>query len=1152
MIMEKLAGEKGKDMRRMYSKFLIAVMILTMIGSTTVGAVTMQAAQPSSGRDEILSSVSVFAGSGDFDDWDGSAKEASFRMPQGIAVMKDGSILVADSRNHLIRQVKNGAVSTYAGFILDTDEAGVPSGGWNDGAKQTAVFNGLSGMDTDIDGNVYIADTDNHLIRKLSKDGMVSTIAGDGISGNTDGVGAGARFDQPQDVAVAADGTLYVADTLNHSIRQITTDGRVTTLNASSDRVVEVIGGYPVLAGDYADGKLSAAKFNEPTSIAIDNKGNLYVSDTGNQVIRYIDLAEGVVTTVAGLPQGKLPVYADGALYAAGGYAEGSSSEARFHSPRGIAITEEQGLVIADSLNHSIRYLMNGQVSTIAGVPTQFGQVDGINGQNLIHRPTDVAVLPTGNLLIADSYNNKIRELEFYQLPSNLPQNGQVKVVLHDQVINFDAQPEIVKGRTLIPVRALSEAMGYTVGFNDDERIFELTKGDVKVVMEIGSKVISIMNTATGNKQQLEIDAAPYIKADRTYVPIRFFSEAFGVDVAWDQQTKTVILREIAEAVEKLPLADRNGRAAKLEQIKGTVWIKQAGGSLTYRAYDGISLHQGDHIRTENNSSAVLKTIDRNDEVTIDENSELYISNLNNASQVKHTSFVLWSGLVGASVTSLVNAKDTFKIWTPTAETNVRGTNFMVGVDPVTGESRLFVNSGLVQAGGNGTGQSSNTVYPSQQLSFIPGSGANDPVSPYPIDLADIVNQASPAVIEALLKQKQKIDQENEDMLQKIKNGAAGSYPSNNPLGQSPEDFAHYQNNLNNLLANIAKQALEQKKMEEEGLNKLLGSINSQAGSKIDLENTPPYQLSEQQKNQQQLQRKLEEQRKLAQEEQNKLREQERLKAAQQGAMLEKIKAEKDRLEQGNKKQQEEAMKQAEQLLKQKLLEEQKQKFTQLQQALEQQRKQQEEAQRPKTPTPTPSVYYIPSPDPETTPTNHTPIVKKELSDKMVHPDAGEQFELNLNEVFHDEDDDILTFDVSSSNPAIAEVELWEDSILIVRISPDHIGSTTITITATDGRGGKAVTSFEIGVYPTIEYLGAETSPESTQLYWGGVGYEDEQSPEYHVYVNDELYAPTMERTMELTGLEPNIEYSVRVVAVVQDQIIAFADYSFFIMEDQD
>ncbi|MEF2248012.1 stalk domain-containing protein [Paenibacillus sp. IITD108] len=1122
-------------MKLLYSRLLIAVMVLTLIGSTAAGASGASALQgEQSSNEEALTSVSVFAGSGEFDDWDGAALEASFRMPQGIAVLKDGSVLVADSRNHLIRQVMNGQVSTYAGFVLDKDASGAPGGGWHDGAKQTALFNGPSGMDTDTKGNVYIADAENNLIRKISKDGAVSTIAGDGILGNKDGAGTGARFYQPQDVAVAADGTLYVADTLNHLIRRITPDGQVTTLNAPSDRVVEVTAGYAVLAGDYADGKLSASKFNEPTSLAIDKKGNLYVSDTGNHVIRYIDLTEGTVTTAAGLSKGETPKYAKEALYAGGGYADGSSLEARFHSPRGIAITEEQGLVIADSLNHTIRYLVDGQVSTIAGVPTQFGQVDGINGHNLLHSPTDVAVLPNGGLLIADSYNNTIRELEFYELPSNLPQNNQVKVVLEDQVISFDAQPEIVKGRTMVPVRALSEKMGYEIGFDDNERTIELSKGDVKIKLQVGSRVMTTQYTAANVEEQREIEAAPFIKKGRTYVPVRFFSEAFGADVSWDQHTRTVILRQIAEAVEKLPAVDRHSRAAKLEQIKGTVWVSQAGGSMTYRAYNGITLHHGDHIVTEFNSSAVLKTVDRKDEITISENSELYISNLSNASHSKHTSFVLWSGGVGASVTSLVNANDTFKIMTPTGVTNVRGTNFYVGVDPLTGASTLLVNSGLVQAGGNGAAQIPNLVYPGQQLSLIPELGAEQLHEPYMTDLADFINQASPAVIEAMLKAKQKIDQENEELLERWKNELSGSNPSDNPLGLSQDEINQYQQNLKNLLANIAKQALDQQNVDRDRLQDIIDEVNKNSDNKIDLNNVSPLQLSEQQKQQREKQKQLEEQQKKKQEAQNKQREQQQQQAEQHlASMIDKIKAERERIEQENKKQAEEAAKRAEEALKQSLSDAEKQRFERGKQALEQEKRQQEEAQQPKTPVPS-----TPSP---MTPTNRAPQVVEPIADRMMN--TQEPLEFNVRYIFDDPDGDALTFTATSSSNAIATVEV-EGNLMI--INPHDIGSTTITVKAADGKGGMAETSFLVGFYNKITDLRAETLMDSIHLFWNALEGYEEESLTYDVYLIGEgkPYESTKENGITLYELKPNTEYMLRVVAVNHDgEMVAFGHY---------
>src|SRR5690606_8505706 len=180
-----------------------------------------------------------------------------------------------------------------------------------------------------------------------------------------------------------------VADSGNHVIRAIAKDGAVTTLNAPSTRTVEVAPEVFEAAGSYADGKLSAAKFNEPYAIAVDAKGNLYVSDSGNHVIRYVDMQTEEVTTVAGDFTG----YEAGELYPLGGYADGKAGEALFNFPKGMALTKDGGLAIADSLNHTVRFLYDGQVTTLAGsLDADYGNLDGWNGSNLLHNPTGVAI----------------------------------------------------------------------------------------------------------------------------------------------------------------------------------------------------------------------------------------------------------------------------------------------------------------------------------------------------------------------------------------------------------------------------------------------------------------------------------------------------------------------------------------------------------------------------------------------------------------------------------------------------------------------------------------------------------------------------------------------------------------------------------------
>lgn len=332
-------------------------------------------------------SVEIIAGNGIYENVDGKALEASFRFPTNLAILSNGSMLISDQENHSIRQLKDGNVLTYAGMPLLTDEFGNPEGALHDAQKDSAMFSSPSGIDVDSSGNIYIADTENHVIRKILTNGNVITLAGDSLPGLIDDKAENARFYYPQDIAAAKDGTIYVADTLNHVIRKIDNEGNVTTLNATSMRPVEVVAGVIESAGEFKDGKLSEAKFNEPTSLVIDSKGNLYVSDTGNQAIRYIDFTNNVVTTVAG------KVTLGNKLYADPGYQDGAALEAKFASPRGLALTNEGGLLIADSANHTIRYLLDGKVTTI---------IEGLRF------PTDVGNTSDGSIVVVDSYNNQI------------------------------------------------------------------------------------------------------------------------------------------------------------------------------------------------------------------------------------------------------------------------------------------------------------------------------------------------------------------------------------------------------------------------------------------------------------------------------------------------------------------------------------------------------------------------------------------------------------------------------------------------------------------------------------------------------------------------------------------------------------------------
>ncbi|MEW9698532.1 stalk domain-containing protein [Paenibacillus sp. SI8] len=526
---------------------LSSIVAASCLGGSSAWAAGLSSDALFTGNGRIMADISTFAGIGDFEDKDGDAWAAAFRTPSSVVQLPDGSILIADSRNHILRKISGGKVTTFAGpdKVVTADSQGFPTGGLLDGNPSESFFNEPAGLAVDTKGTVYVADAGNHAIRKIDANGKITTLAGNGVAGSKDGQGAEATFNHPSDVAVAGDGSVYVADSLNHVIRKISPSGAVTTLNAPSKRVIEIRPGKAAFAGDYKDGSLAEAAFNEPSGLAIDSKGNLYVSDTGNHRIRYIDLKANTVTTVAGTTAAASggSLYEKNELYAAGDYADGDALKAKFDFPRGLAVTTEGGLLIADSLNHSIRYLLGGKVSTIAGT-VKTGEADGVEQAAEFYNPSDIIVTEQGNILVADALNNKIRKITPYHLPALLPDNQQVKVVSNDKVIEFDAQPEIEAGRTMVPVRAISEYLGYEVKYTERNGTptVQLIKDDVTIELAIGHTGVTRKEV---NKADIKIDTdvAPYVKDDRTFVPVRFFAEQIGLNVQWDTAHQTAILR---------------------------------------------------------------------------------------------------------------------------------------------------------------------------------------------------------------------------------------------------------------------------------------------------------------------------------------------------------------------------------------------------------------------------------------------------------------------------------------------------------------------------------------------------------------------------------------------------------------------------------
>lgn len=317
--------------------------------------------------------------------WKFNAK-AAFQNPQAVAADTDGTLYVADTANHIIRKISpTGAVTTLAGKI------GVP--GELDAAGVSATFNSPQGIAVVTSGAskgvVYVADTGNHTIRRITPEGVVTTPAGDGgTQGDAGGSGPSARFRSPKGVAVNSTGTaVYVADAGNHTIRSLTVTGTTTiTVN------VALVAGGSQVPGD-VDATGTGARFRDPSAIAVDNADRLYVADTGNHKMRKI--VSGVVTTLAG--------------NGTAGNANGSGTAAQFSSPQGVT-SDSTGanIYVGDTGNHLLRKVTSaGVVTTLAGTGTS-GAADGA-GTAASFSGLQELTLQNGNLYVADTANHTIR-----------------------------------------------------------------------------------------------------------------------------------------------------------------------------------------------------------------------------------------------------------------------------------------------------------------------------------------------------------------------------------------------------------------------------------------------------------------------------------------------------------------------------------------------------------------------------------------------------------------------------------------------------------------------------------------------------------------------------------------------------------------------
>jgi len=351
------------------------------VGITTDGAGTIYLTEPQSNRIRRATGGTVGkfpvsqTGAPGFVD----GLNALFYQPSAIAASSAGIAYVADTYNHAIRQIDAAGNTTTL--------AGSPERGYADGSGAAAKFLFPQGIVRDANGTLFVLDTGNAVIRRVTPAGFVTTFAGNpNVRATIDGQGTGASFFLPTAIAIDATGNMYVAD--NGTIRFVTSFGQVTTL-AGAPGQLQVV-----------DGPSATARFGDIAGIAVANDATVFVTENVHNVIRQ-RAPSGLVTTVAGTLD-------------ATGSADGTGAAARFNHPAGITVDAGTGnLFIADTENHTIRMLTRtGSVFTLIGAAPPRGATDGAGAAARFGVVADLALDAAGNVLVADSGNGAIRSLD--------------------------------------------------------------------------------------------------------------------------------------------------------------------------------------------------------------------------------------------------------------------------------------------------------------------------------------------------------------------------------------------------------------------------------------------------------------------------------------------------------------------------------------------------------------------------------------------------------------------------------------------------------------------------------------------------------------------------------------------------------------------
>ncbi|OGO87097.1 MAG: hypothetical protein A2Y24_03900 [Clostridiales bacterium GWE2_32_10] len=442
--------------------------------------------------------LSSIIGKGEYGSKDGSVTEAIFRNPYGIAFDKENNLYIVDSKNNMLKKVTDSKVTTVTGKIDLLDEKGLPVGTFKDGTFKDAKFNEPRNIALNFKGEFILTDTNNNLIRLVSSS-KITTLAGTGEVGYKDGKNNISKFNKPTGVDIDKNGNIYIADTGNNIIRMISTKLEVATF-----------AGKYVEKGGYLDGDLQTALFNEPSDICI--VGDVfYVVDSGNHAIRKIE--NGQVTTIAG------HVFY-GETDNEYGVSDDISMDAKyskFKFPKAITTLTDGTIVIADTWNKKIKYI--DTLGNIKEFKILTKLQDGTTQDFGISGPIDIVEL-NNKLYVSDIWDNCI-----YVFDIEITNETEQAVDLSRKVLNKGKITDIPvisdETKVLLPVRKFFEQSGAIVTWISETREAVVKIEDNEYRFQVDNDNIKIVNSTM-------------------MVGIKYLNEKYKQDIVYDKTSNTI------------------------------------------------------------------------------------------------------------------------------------------------------------------------------------------------------------------------------------------------------------------------------------------------------------------------------------------------------------------------------------------------------------------------------------------------------------------------------------------------------------------------------------------------------------------------------------------------------------------------------------